>query len=103
VAAGVPVLGSYTGDGQEIRTIVLGFRPQFGFVFASSQGLSPIGSNGNFTTTMAGFISMEGHTRGIEVVSTGFRATQFETGTVTGTTYHAFNRNGVRYVYVMWR
>ncbi|MCL2857680.1 MAG: hypothetical protein FWE19_08205 [Oscillospiraceae bacterium] len=99
---GVPVMGTFTGDGQAFQTIVLGFRPRFGFVFASGQPVSSIGSNGNFTTTMSGFLSLSGQTRGLEATATGFRAMQHETGTVTGTTYHAFNRAGVTYVYVVW-
>ena len=102
LGAGVPMLGTYVGDGQDIRTVVLGFRPRFGIVFASGQPISPIGSNGMFTTTMAGFMSTSGQTRGLEVTGTGFRAMQFETGTATGMTYHAFNRSGVTYVYAVW-
>ena len=101
--AGAPEMGTYVGDGQGFQTVVLGFRPRFGFVFASNQPISPIGSNGMFTTTMAGFLSLVGQTRGLEATFTGFRASQHETGSVTGTTYHAFNRTGVTYVYVMWR
>ena len=99
---GAPVMGTFVGNGEGFQTVVLGFRPRFGFVFASDQPVSPIGPSGNFTTTMAGFLSLSGQTRGLEATATGFRAMQHETGAVTGTTYHAFNRTGVTYVYVIW-
>ena len=99
---GAPVMGTFVGNGEGMQTVVLGFRPRFGFVFASNQPISPIGTTGAFTTTMAGFLSLSGQTRGLEATTTGFRAMQHETGTATGTTYHAFNRTGVTYVYVMW-
>jgi len=101
--ASAPVVGTFVGDGHVFQTIALGFRPRYGFVFASNQPLSAMGSNGMFSTTMGGFLSNLGHTRGLESLATGFRAAQHETGAVTGTTYHAFNRTGVTYVYVMWR
>jgi len=100
---GAPVMGTYVGDGQIFQTIALGFRPRYGFVFASNQPLSAMGSNGMFSTTMGGFLSNLGHTRGLESLATGFRAAQSESGTVTGTTNHALNRSGVTYVYVMWK
>jgi len=103
LGAGAPVVGTFVGDGQIFQTVALGFRPSFGFVFASHQPLTAIGSNGNFATTMAGFVSNRGHTRGLEATVSGFRAEQWEGGTATGTTYFALNRPGVTYVYVMWR
>ena len=99
---GAPVMGTFVGNGEGFQTVVLGFRPRFGFVFASNQPISPIGSTGSFTTTMAGFLSLVGQTRGLEATTTGFRAMQYEAGTATGTTYHAFNRAGVTYAYVVW-
>ena len=103
LGAGTPVMGTFVGDGQIFQTVALGFRPSFGFVFAGNQPLTAIGSNGNFATTMAGFVSNHGHTRGLETTVSGFRAEQWEGGTATGTTYFALNRTGVTYVYVMWR
>ena len=100
---GAPVMGTYVGDGQIFQTIALGFRPRYGFVFASNHPLSAMGSNGMFSITMGGFLSNLGHTRGLESLAVGFRAEQFETNTTTGTTNHALNRTGVTYVYVMWR
>ena len=102
-AASPPVMGTFVGNGQESQTIALGFRPRCGFVFAIDFPMTATGSNGMFATTMGGFMSNLGNTRGIEVMATGFRATQFEGGTATGTTYHAFNRTGVTYAYVAWR
>jgi len=101
--AGTPVMGTYSGDGQIFQTVALGFRPRYGFVFASNQPLSAMGSNGMFSTTMGGFLSNIGHTRGLESLATGFRALQSEGSTATGVTNHALNRSGVTYVYVMWR
>ena len=98
-----PVMGTYVGDGQIFQNVALGFRPRFGFVFAANQPLSATGSSGLFSTTMGGFLSNQGNTRGMETLATGFRGLQSEGNTTTGTTNHALNRTGVTYVYVMWR
>ena len=98
-----PVIGSYTGDGHLVRAVILGFRPRFGILFADNRPIVEPSSNGLFQTALAGILTNTGGTAGLEAQTTGFRAHQAETGTVPGTNYLGMNRNGVRYVYIMWR
>ena len=101
--AGGPVIGSYNGDGALMQTIVLGFRPRFGFVFAAGRALVEPGSNGLFQLSRAGFVTNVGATRGLDTSSIGFMALQNVQGTTTGADMHGLNQQDVRYVYVVWR
>ena len=98
-----PVIGSYTGNGHIVQAVILGFRPRFGILFADNRPIVEPSSNGLFQTSLAGILTNTGGTAGLEAQTTGFRAHQAETGTVTGMNYLGMNRNGVRYVYIMWR
>jgi len=102
-AAAPPVIGSYTGDGHLVRAVILGFRPSFGILFADNRPLVEPSGNGLFQTSLAGILTNTGGTAGLEAQTTGFRAQQAETGNVTGMNYLGMNRDGVRYVYIMWR
>ena len=102
-AAEPPVTGSYTGNGHIVQAVLVGFRPRFGIVFADNRPFIEPSSNGLFQTSLGGILTNVGCTAGLEVLSTGFRAHQAETGTVTGMNYFGMNRQGVRYNYVMWR
>lgn len=102
-AAHPPVIGSYTGDGQVMQVISLGFRPQFGFVLAVGQPLIEPGANGLFQVSRSALLTNQGGSRGIEGTTTGFRVTQNENSTATGSDQQGLNRQHQIYAYVMWR
>jgi len=102
-AASAPVIGEYIGNGQNFIGVTLGFRPRLGFVFAEARALIETGGNGLFQVSRAGIVTNIGVSRGLASAATGFRAYQNESGAVTGTDYQGLNRQGVRYIYIMWR
>lgn len=97
-----PVTGTYTGDGQLFQTVVVGFRPRFGFVFAIGSPPLELSATGTAQTARMGIVTNAGDSFGIESVSTGFKAYHLA-GSSTGVTYQGLNSSGQRYAYALWK
>ncbi len=98
-----PVIGSYSGDGKQSRTISLGFKPRFGVVCA--QGNFPLfqySPDLGYVPCALGFFSSSGCSLGLSLTSTGFTAQYYE-GNAAIASLPWLNRSGTVYFYAAWR
>ena len=103
LANSVPVIGTYTGNGALFQSIVLGFRPRYGFVFTENEPFLMPGATGTSLTVRAAMITDQGCTEGVDVISTGFRGYQMDAPSQNGQTHVGMNKNSQKYIYMMWR
>lgn len=97
--AGIPVMGTYTGDGQSSQRITLGFRPYFGMVFAIDQAVVRVsGSNAILFTA---FLGPNGASIGVSANETGFDA--YYTPTAIGGRITNMNVSEIVYQYIFFR
>lgn len=89
--------GAYSGMGQSMRTINLGFRPAAVFVFAGGMPFIT-GSAQAYSAFAAG----ESGSLGLEITADGFRVKNGSTYAVSGIT-PCLNETGTGYVYIAFR
>jgi hypothetical protein len=95
-------VGSYTGNGNGIRTIELGFKPRFGALFAVGKNMVDGDWNSGECAVYAGFFSTEGCSADIAITDTGFTVQHMVTLPINGAAVR-FNQGGVVYGYVVGR
>ena len=97
-----PKVGTYTGDGETLRDIVLGFNPQILIVFCT-EALFKF-SNTTSAYFAIGAIDESGtalFSEGIYQLENGFKV--FESPSISPTGYDArLNSKGKRYAYIAW-
>lgn len=103
LAKALPIVGSYTGNGNLYQNIATGFPPRVGFVFAA--GVSPVEPTpaGTSQHIRFGILGENLCTVGLQALTTGFRASQLDGGTGSGKTHIELNANGVTYCYILWK
>ncbi len=98
-----PVLGSYTGDGKQSRTIALGFKPRFGVVYAKTNfPLVQYSPDLGYVPCAFGFFSASGCSLGLSLADNGFMA-QYYSGSASAASLPWLNRSGTVYFYAAWR
>lgn len=98
-----PVLGSYTGDGKQSRTVALGFKPRFGVVYAKANSpLIQYSPDLGYVPCAFGFFSTEGCSLGLSLTNTGFTA-QYYSGSAAAASLPWLNCSGTVYFYAIWR
>jgi hypothetical protein len=95
-------IGSYTGSGAASRTVTLGFKPRFGYLFAVGYNAVDGKWDMGECNIYAGFFSSEGSSKLIAVTDTGFTAQHMTTLPLDGACVK-LNQSGVKYVYVVGR
>ena len=70
------VTGNYTGNGEELRTVNLGFKPSFMVLFASDSFLIEHYSSDDSKAIYCAVTSGDNATKGITMTNTGFRIYQ---------------------------
>ncbi|MBE6907835.1 MAG: hypothetical protein E7476_16405 [Ruminococcaceae bacterium] len=97
--AGIPVVGTYTGDGQSSQRITLGFRPSFGMVFAIDQAVVRV--SGSNVILFTAFLGPNGASIGVSANDTGFDA--YYAPTAIGGRITNMNVADVVYQYILFR
>lgn len=103
LATCLPVAGTFTGDGNPFQSIILGYRPRFGFVYAKDKPVTTMNASGNAQFSHLGILSRSGCTSGVEISSTGFKATQLGSANQSGQTSIGLNQSGQVYTYLIWK
>lgn len=96
---GLPVIGSYTGDGNNTQEIELGFRPSFGIVFAIDQAIVRVQASN--VVLFTAFIGPNGSTLGVDLTDTGFSAVYLPQSMGGRMTY--MNAADIIYQYIVFR
>ena len=100
-AAGGPGMGTYTGNGQLLQKIVLGYRPRFGLLYGVNKGVTQTDWDAKETRAYSGFFGEQGCSRNIETSAEGFTVFHNVSRPVDGCSFK-YNESGVVYVYVSW-
>lgn len=96
---GMPIIGRYTGDGNNTQQIELGFRPSFGIVFAVDQ--APVRIAGSDIVLLSAFIGPDGTSLGLLPNDTGFTALYIPTA--MGGRITKLNLENIVYQYIVFR
>ena len=104
---GVPITGTYTGDGTASRDINLGFSPSIVFIFCTNRKTNT--SNANNLTAVYDAQIYKGYTSYVEagkeigaITASGFRITHTGGGSSNVTTSY-INTSGLVYAYVAYK
>lgn len=104
---GVPITGTYTGDGTTTRTINLGFSPSVVFIFCTNMKTNTANSTNSTRVYDAqiykGYTSYINETAEIgAITANGFRITHTGGGTSSTVNSH-INTNGFVYAYIAYK
>lgn len=94
------IVGSYAGTGETVRSVNVGFKPNFIIVFAHEHPVSTWNNDKKMTQTYLGFASFGGSTVGLRMTNSGFTVntkTSLASGTFDG------NKLGYTYVYIAFK
>ena len=92
--------GTYTGLGDSVRNVSLGFRPSVFIVFAG--GLPFIVTGGSFDRVYCGVASGESGSIGLTLTASGFRVNSGDSYAVS-TSSPRLNETGITYTYIAFR
>lgn len=100
----LPVLGTYTGDGAQERTVSLGFAPRMGFIFPLGDAAAPAlyAPGLGYTACGLGFFCEYGGSLGVARSDSGFRVRHQEES-AGADALPWLNRADTQYVYVVWQ
>lgn len=95
-------VGTYTGDGQSVRTIDLGYKPNNIFIFTVEKPFCTMGGTGTYIQSYAAVASGAYNSAGVYLVDNGFMVQQATGGTPPDGIKRNMNETSKTYVYFIW-
>lgn len=96
------VVGSYTGNGEVVRRVTLGFQAAWGMVFKVDEPPESVMFSSSSTFVYMGIFTPLGSSQGVVSEATGFMVTH-QTGSGFALPAPRFNENGEQYVYIAFQ
>lgn len=95
------VIGSYTGDGETLKTVEVGFDIDWGVIFAADEPLDAFHASSGATGIYSAMLTQKGCSKGVYLVDNGFTVQQTSTNPPDGKK-SMLNQSGSTYIYCLF-